>query len=171
MTAVVVAFCLGVAIDSTSQGDGLKSVPYYYPYQRKHHRGRSNHILPPGPGAGWGFPNGARDAYGWVNYDTYLPLAGDRTAEYFFPRYNSVPPEQMFLPTYYNPFETRGQRFLPYVAGGGAHPAGGLPVGPAELPVSPYAALPSTTPTAPVPRLNGRVGAPPIASGGSGLTP
>jgi hypothetical protein len=44
-------------------------------------------------------------------------------------------------------------------------------LGPSDLPVSPYAATPSISPIVPVPRLNGRVEAPPVASGGSGLTP
>src|SRR5262249_9928724 len=142
-----------------------------FPYQLKHHHGSTNRILPPGPGDGWGFPNGSLSGTGWADYGTYLPLAADRTTDYFFPRYHSVPPEQMFIPTYYNPFDTRGQRYIPYVVNGGAHPAGVLPLGPAELPVSPYAAMPTTTPAVSAPRLNGRVGASPIPSGGSGLTP
>ena len=51
------------------------------------------------------------------------------------------------------------------------HPAGGPPVGPADLPVFPYASLPSAAPTVTVPRLNGRSDAPPVASGTSGLMP
>ena len=98
-------------------------------------------------------------------------MAGDRTAEYYFPRYFAVPPEQMFLPSYYNPYQTRGQRYLPYIAAGGAHPAGGAPVGPSDLPVSPYASETGSTPVTPVPRLNGNAEAAPIASGGTGLTP
>ena len=70
--------------------------------------------MPPGPGDGWGFPNDNPDRYGWVDYGVYLPLGADRTAEYYFPRYFAVPPEQMFIQTYYNPFETRGQRYIPY---------------------------------------------------------
>ncbi len=43
--------------------------------------------------------------------------------------------------------------------------------GPADLPVSPYAAETGAKPVTPVPRLNGRSEAAPIASGASGLTP
>jgi hypothetical protein len=135
------------------------------------HQHGSKFILPPGPGDGWGFPNGSANETGWADYGVYLPLAADRTTDYYFPRYHSVPPEQMFIPTYYNPFETRGQRYIPFVGDGGAHPAGGAPLASAELPVSPYAAMPTTNPDVTAPRLNGRVGATPIPSGGSGLTP
>ena len=69
--------------------------------------------MPPGPGNGWGFPNDNPDQYGWVDYGDNLPLGADRTAEYFFPRYFAVPPDQMFIQTYYNPYETRGQRYIP----------------------------------------------------------
>jgi hypothetical protein len=171
MSAAFIAIGISLAIHSTGQGDAQQTVPFYYPYQMRYVNGSARFILPPGPGDGWGFPNGARDGYGWVDYGTRLPLAADRTAEYYFPRYHSVPPEQMFFPTYYNPFETRGQRYLPYVANGGAHPAGGPPMGPADLPVSPYAAIPGNRPLVTVPRLNGRFDAPPTASGGTGLTP
>lgn len=153
------------------QQSGMVSVPYYYPYQKKHRFHHTDHILPPGPGAGWGFPNGFPDGYGWADYGPYLPLNGDRNAEYFFPRYYVAPPEQLFLPTYYNPYVTRGQRYLPYVADGGAHPAGGAPISSAELPVRPYASMPGHTPAVAVPRLNGRTEAPYVNSGTSGLTP
>jgi len=171
MTAAFVAISMSLAIHSTGQGYPPESVPSYFPYQKRHRRRQPNYILAPGPGDGYGFPNRSPDGYGWVDYGPYLPLGADRTAEYYFPRYYAVPPEQMFLQTYYNPFETRGQRYLPYVAGGGDHPAGGPPPGPADLPVSPYAAETGTSPVTPVPRLNGRTEAAPIASGGSGLTP
>jgi hypothetical protein len=171
MTAAFVALGLGFAIHSTGQGSAPESVPYYYPYQKKHRRHHHDFILPPGPGDGWGFPNGSPSGNGWFDPGVYLPLNGDRTADYYFPRYHAVPPEQMFLTTYYNPFETRGQRFIPFDAGGGAHPAGGPPLGPSDLPVSPYASLPNASPVTSVPTLNGRTEAPPIASGGSGLTP
>jgi hypothetical protein len=171
MTASIAALTLTLAMNATGQGNSAQTVPYYYPYQMRHARHSTNFILPPGPGDGWGFPNDFPDRYGWADYGAHLPLAADRTAEYFFPRYYSVPPEQMFLQCYYNPYQTRGQRYIPYVAGGGAHPAGGQPLGPSDLPVSPYAAVPETQPVAPVPRLNGRVEAPPIPSGTSGLTP
>jgi hypothetical protein len=194
MTAAFVALSLGLAIHSVGQNpgnapqtapnvantstpyympqqNGLTSVPYYYPYQKKHLFHHRDYILPPGPGAGWGFPNGFPDGYGWADYGPYLPLNADRTGEYFFPRYYVVPPEQMFFPTYYNPYDTRGQRFIPYVADGGAHPAGGAPTGPSDLPVRPYASMPGRSPFTNVPRLNGRSEAPFVPSGTSGLTP
>jgi hypothetical protein len=160
---------LNFAIHATGQVHMPQSVPYYYPYQTKHHQ--PHYILPPGPGDGWGFPNDNPDGYGWYDYGPFLPLAGDRTTEYFFPRYHAVPPEQMFLQTYYNPYETRGQRYLPYVGDGGAHPAGGAPSGPSDLPISPYALETGDKPVTTVPRLNGRVQAPAVAPGSSGLTP
>jgi hypothetical protein len=188
MTAAFVALSLGLAIQSTGQApgngnappsgtywipqqNGLVSVPYYYPYQKKRKFHYHDYILPPGPGDGWGFPNGFPDGYGWADYGPYLPLVGDRTAEYYFPRYFVVPPEQMWIPTYYNPYVTRGQRYLPYVADGGAHPAGGAAMGSDELPVRPYGSMPGRTPATPVPRLNGRAEAPYVNSGTSGLTP
>jgi hypothetical protein len=169
MTAAFVALTVNLAIHATGQGYMPQSVPYYYPYQYKHHQPR--YILPPGPGDGWDFPNNNPDGYGWYDYGPYLPLGGDRNAEYFFPRYLAVPPEQMFLQTYYNPYETRGQRYLPFAAGGGAHPAGGPPPGPADLPVSPYALESGSKPVTTVPRLGGRSLAAPIGPGTSGLTP
>jgi hypothetical protein len=178
---------LGLAIEATGQNSapqpvagyasptaaysGGESVPYYYPYQKRHRRHHHSFILPPGPGSGWGFPNGAPDGYGWADYGPYLPLADDRTAEYYFPRYHAVPPEQMFIPTFYNPYETRGQRYIPYVADGGAHSAGGAPLGPADLPVTPYASMPGRSPFVTVPRLGGRSEASFSQSGTSGLTP
>ena len=123
MTAAFVALSMSMAIHATGQSYASESVPYYYPYQTKPRR-QPRYILPPGPGDGWGFPNKATDGYGWEDYAPYLPLNGDRTADYYFPRYFAVPPEQMFLQTYYNPYETRGQRYLPYVAGGECAPGG-----------------------------------------------
>ena len=127
--------------------------------------------MPPGPGDGWGFPNGNPDGYGFVDYDVFLPLGADRTAEYYFPRYFSAPAMQMIPQTYYNPFETRGQRYIPYCGAGGDHPMGGPPPASAHLPVSPYAAAPDDVPVVTVPRLNGRVEAPPLSSGPSSLNP
>lgn len=134
--------------------------------------GSGGYILPPGPGDGWGFPNGDRVNAGWYSPGDRLPLGADRTADYFFPRYFAVPPEQMFMGTYYNPYVNRGQRYIPYTGGGGDHPAGGLPLDRAETPVHPYTMLDNSQPVTPVPTLGGRVDAPPLpASGGTGLTP
>ncbi len=82
-------------------------------------------ILPPGPGVGWGFPNGAPDGYGWYSVGDRLPLGADRTPDYYFNRQYAIMPQQMFLPTYFNTYVMRGQRYIPYVNCGGAHPAGG----------------------------------------------
>ena len=171
MTAAFVALSMSLAIHSTGQGSASESLPYYYPYQMKQRHNNPRYILPPGPGNGWGFPNHAPDGYGWFDHAPYLPVGADRVAEYYFPRYYAVPADQMFLTTYYNPYQTRGQRYLPYVGGGGAHPAGGAPPGPSDLPISPYASETGSTPVTAVPRLSGRTEAAPIASGGSGLTP
>jgi hypothetical protein len=86
-------------------------------------------VVTPGPGHGHGFPNGNPDGYGWVDYGSGLPLGADRTPDYFFRRYYASLPEQMFFPTYYNPYVQRGQRYVPFVGGGGWHPFGGRPMG------------------------------------------
>lgn len=94
-------------------------------------------ITPPGPGYGWGFPNDNPDGYGWVDYGTTLPLGGDRTPDYYFRRHYSLPVQQVFYPTYYNPFLMRGQRYIPFTGQGGWHPAGGPPTGSAATPMHP----------------------------------
>jgi hypothetical protein len=165
MTAAIVTVGLTMAMNSFGLAQDV-GAPHVHA-----HRARHLYILPPGPGDGWGFPNGAPDGYGWVSYGWYLPLGGDRTAEYFFPRYFAAPPDQMFFPTYYNCFETRGQRYIPFVGAGGDHPAGCLPLGPSDLPVTSRDAQPDTGPVTTVPRLNGRIEAPAAPAGGSGLTP
>jgi hypothetical protein len=166
MTAAIMTVGLTLAMNSFGVGYGPS---VYHAHTRLH--GFPAYILPPGPGAGWGFPNDAPDHYGWVDYGPYLPLGADRTAEYYFPRYHAAPPDQLFFPTYYNAFETRGQRYIPFCQAGGEHPMGGPPLATAELPVSPYAAMPDTGPLIPVPRLNGRVEAPPDRSIGAPLNP
>jgi hypothetical protein len=152
--AIVVA--LAFAIGSTGQGHGCAHGPY---------------ILPDGPGYGWGFPNGNPDGYGWVDNGIYLPLGANRTAEYFFQRYYAVPVDQMFLPNYYNPYVTRGQRYLSYAGCGGAHPAGGPAIASANTPEHPYNETIGTGPRVSLPGFSGRIEAPPINSGGTGLTP
>jgi hypothetical protein len=162
MTATIVAVSLTLAFNSF----GLGHEPYGY-----HGHNGDSHFVPPGPGDGWGFPNDNPDNYGWVDYGVLLPLGADRTPDYFFPRYLSAPPQQMIPQTYYNAFLTRGQRYIPYCGAGGDHPMGGPPIASAELPVSPYAAAPNSELVVTPPRLNGSVEAPPLPSGGTGLTP
>jgi hypothetical protein len=135
-----------------------------------HHHGGGK-VLPPGPGYGWGFPNGNPDGEGYVDFLDYLPLGADRIAGYYFPRYMGVPPQQLLLPTYYNPYLTRGQRYLPYVNCGGAHPAGGPPPGSAVMPMHPYNDSLGTGPTVRVPTFTGNVAADPTNAGSTGLTP
>ena len=101
------------------------------------HRPKEGGVMPPGPGYGWGFPNGNPDGYGWHDTGAYLPLGANRTPEYYFPRYYSVPAEQLLLQSYFNPYLSRGQRYIPYAGCGGAHPAGGPPTGSALLPSNP----------------------------------
>jgi hypothetical protein len=161
MSATIVAVSLTLAINSF----GLGNVPALYQDLS------FEYMVPPGPGNGWGFPNDSPDGYGWVDYGVYLPLWSDRTAEYYFPRYLSIPSAQMFVQTYFNPFETRGQRYIPYSGAGGAHPMGGPPPASSHLPESPFADIPDNVPVVRVPRFSGRVEAPPSTSGGSGLTP
>ena len=174
MTATIVALSLSLALSSTGQGTS----PAHYHDQTHHHasgyhhaHNSENNILPPGPGNGWGYPNGNPDHYGWVDYGTNLPLGADRTAEYFFPRFLAIPPEQMFIQTYYDCYQTRGQRYIPYAGAGGEHPMGGPPEVSAEMPFAPFTSMRGSTPVISVPRLRGRVEAEPVPSGGSGLTP
>jgi hypothetical protein len=160
MTATIVTVSLSLAISSFGLGHDHQHQCEHEHYNLLHnghhpHHIKRDRIMPPGPGDGWGFPNDNPDMYGWVDYEVNIPLGADRTAEYYFPRYIAVPPEQMFMTTYYNPFVTRGQRYLPFSGGGGDHPAGGPPMGPATLPVSPYADEPDT-PVVTIPRLSGR---------------
>jgi hypothetical protein len=159
MTATIVTVSLTLALGAFGLGDE--------PEHHHAHHIKSDHIMPPGPGDGWGFPNGNPDGYGWVDYEDNLPLGADRTAEYYFPRYFAVPANQMFIQTYYNPFETRGQRFIPFTGAGGDHPAGGPAISSAALPVSPYADEPDT-PVVKIPRLNGRVEGGSLPSAGPG---
>jgi hypothetical protein len=163
MTATIVTVSLTLALNSF--GLGHEPADHHHPHHIK-----EDHILQPGPGLGWGFPNDNPDHYGWFDHGVDLPLGSDRTAEYYFPRYMAVPPEQMFIQTYYNPFETRGQRYIPYTGAGGDHPAGGPPPGAGTMPITPYTDEPDT-PVVRVPPLSGTIEAGPLPSGGSGLTP
>ena len=129
-------------------------------------------ILQDGPGNGYGFRNGNPDGYGWVSYGTALPLGANRISEYHFPRYFALPPDQLFPVTYYNPYTTRGQRFLPYAGCGGDHPAGGPALVSGNTPVHPYNETISATPVIrTAPPFTGRVEAMPINPGQSGLRP
>ncbi len=158
MIAALGSLALALATSSTG---GL--------FDHHHHGG---FITPPGPGYGWGFPNGNPDGYGWVDYGRTLPLGGDRTSDYFFRRVYAVPATQAFLPTYYNPYIMRGQRYLPFSGCGGAHPAGGPPTGLARTPYDPYEeTIRNANPVVQPPQFTGRVEAPPQPAGGSGLIP
>ena len=126
---------------------------------------------PPAVNVGPGFPNGNPDGYGYVDYGTYLPLGADRTTDWYFQRQFAAPVDQMFLPTYYNAYVTRGQRYIPYAGCGGCHPMGGPPAASAHTPLQPYNETLGTGPRASVAPFTGRVEAPPVNSGGTGLTP
>ena len=117
MTTTVISIALALAAGATAQCPNCG---------QNHHRG--GRILGPGPGNGFGFPNDQPDGYGWVDYGTWLPIREDRTAEYYFPRYYAVPPQQAFIPTYYNPYITRGQRYIAFAGAGGSHAMGGPPI-------------------------------------------
>lgn len=189
MTTAIMA--LGLVLAAAGPGDCPN--PAGCPYRSQHHHhavagghghghghgqaasdfhGSGGFILPPGPGDGWGFPNGDSVNAGWYSPGDRLPLGADRTADYYFPRYFASPPEQMFLGTYYNPYVNRGQRYIPYTGAGGDHPAGGHPLDSAETPVYPYTSLDNSRPMTTVPNLSGKVDVQPLpASGGTGLTP
>lgn len=128
-------------------------------------------IMVDGPWPGWGFRNGNPDGYGWVDYSQGLPLGNNRTPDYYFPRYHAVPPDQMFFPTYYNPYLSRGQRYIPFSNCGGDHAAGGPAMGTAVMPIHPYNETLGRSEVRPLPGFNGRVEAPPINPGTSGLRP
>ena len=129
-------------------------------------------VYPPQPGYGVGFPNGNPDGYGWVEFNDRLPLTADRIPDYYFRRYNAIPASQMFFPNYYNPYISRGQRFLPYAGCGGPHPMSGPALISAEESVHPYQSTinnaPQTTPAQP---FSGRVEAAPVNPGSTGLRP
>jgi hypothetical protein len=123
------------------------------------------HVTPPGPGLGWGYVNGAPDGYGWVDFQRTLPLGPDRIPDYFFPRQWAMPGSDLFLVSYYNPYLTRGQRYIPYTGGGGNHPAGFYPTGPSETPMHPYEdEVRRTQPIEAPIQFNGRVESPARAS-------
>jgi hypothetical protein len=160
MTSVIVSLGLALAVGST--GQGLYPNGYYSGLR----------IMPPGPGYGWGFPNGNPDGYGFWDAGTNLPLGSDRTVDYFFRRYYGSPADQMFMGIYYNPYVTRGQRYISYTGcAPGFHPAGGPPLGSANTPLHPYQDTLGTGPRVSIPAFNGRIEAPPVNSGGTGLSP
>jgi hypothetical protein len=163
MSSAIVTMSLTLAVHAFGLG--------HAGFEGHHGAYQGSYIMPDGPGDGWGFPNGAADGYGLVDYGVFLPLGANRTPEYYFPRYFAAVPAQMFPQTYYNCFETRGQRYIPYAGGGGDHPMGGPPLASSHLPVSPYTANPEDVPQVEVPRLNGVIEALPLSSGSSGLTP
>ncbi|WP_145952311.1 hypothetical protein [Paludisphaera borealis] len=115
---------LGLVLAAGSAGECPNPARCPHQGHHHHHNGSGGFILPPGPGDGWGFPNGDPNGAGWYDPAPYLPLGADRTSDYFFPRYYAVPPQQMFLSTYYNAYENKGQRYLPYTGAGGDHPMG-----------------------------------------------
>jgi len=170
MASTIVSLTLALAAGASGWADCAcgNPNPHRHPVARHHAGGR---ILADGPGYGWGFPNGAPDDYGWYDVDSALPLGANRTPEYYFPRYFAVPAPQMFLPSYYNPYITRGQRYVPYSGCGGDHPAGGPALGSAMTPVHPYQDTIGTGPRVKLPAFRGRIEAPPIPSGATGLTP
>ena len=135
------------------------------------HRNPNNLVQPPLPGYGAGFQNGNPDGYGWVDFGVNLPLTADRISEYHFPRYLAVPASQMFLPNYFNPFVSRGQRFIPFTACGGSHPASGPAQASAMDEVHPYQSTLNETPRVTAPRFSGRVEAIPVTPGSTGLRP
>ncbi len=171
MSSTIVSLALALAASATGWGDAVCTNP-------NHHHGHAGgflapggRIVAPGPGDGWGFPNGNPDGYGWWDHGDALPLDANRTPEYYFPRYYSMPPTQMFLQSYYNPYLTRGQRYIAFAGCGGVHPAGGLPTGSAMTPVSPYQDTLGSGPRVKLPTFTGRTEAPAVPPGSSGLTP
>jgi hypothetical protein len=165
MSFTIVSLTLALAAGASSWQGHAASCPNY-PH---HHAG--GRILADGPGLGWGFANNSPDGYGYADFGTALPLGANRIAEYYFPRYLAVPANQSFLPSYYNPYVTRGQRYVSYAGCGGWHPMGGPPLASAVTPTNPYQESIGTGPRVGVPPFSGRIEAAPIDSGTTGLTP
>lgn len=149
-------------------GPGVLADPHAH--HQHQHRQRGGYILPPGPGLGWSFPNGAPDVIGWADYGVLLPITPDgRNPNYYFPRAYAVPADQLIMGTYYNPYVMRGQRYIPYTGDGSAV---GPPAGSALTPTHPYASsIAEKPPQVTVPRFNGETQAPPANANASGLTP
>jgi hypothetical protein len=127
--------------------------------------------LGPGPGNGWGFPNGNPDGYGFWSPGSKLPICSGRSSEYYLQRYFMLPPCQLMLPQYFNPYVMRSQRYIPYTGCGGCH-AFSEPIKPTYLSLKPYDNEPADpTPVVRVPRFVGTSEAAPVNSGGSGLLP
>jgi hypothetical protein len=171
MTATIVTVSLALLLGQSAQNPGCAACAHAGHQHGSGHFRSGGFVEPPGPGDGWGFPNGNPDGYGWHNIGGYLPLGANRTTEYFFRRYFSVPPEQAFMPTYYNPYVMRGQRYLPFAGNGGCHPAGGPAPDTAITPARPYSSLSGDKPATRVPVLRGRVEGTSDTSGKTGLTP
>ncbi len=134
-------------------------------------RDPNNLVLPPQPGYGIGFRNGNPDGYGFVDPGVLMPLTADRTPDYFFPRYLAVPPSQIFMPNYFNPYVSRGQRFLPFAGCGGPHPVSAPAPGSAVESRNPYQETLNNQPRISAPTFTGRVEAQPINPGSTGLRP
>jgi hypothetical protein len=99
------------------------------------------------------------------------PPTAFRDPEYFFNRQFAVPLSQSFLSSYWNPYITSGQRYIPYAGCGGCHPMSGLPPASATLPVTPYDDLTGKPPVTELPEYSGRREAEPVTPGSSGLIP
>jgi hypothetical protein len=127
--------------------------------------------LGPGPGDGWGFLNGNPDGYGFWSPGSKLPICSGRNSEYHLQRYWMLPPIQLMMPQYFNPYVMRSQRYIPYTGCGGCH-AFSEPITPTHLSMKPYdeEAI-DPTPVIRVPRFVGEAEVSPVNSGGSGLLP
>jgi hypothetical protein len=167
MSSLIVS--IGLALSLGAAGQAYQPCTHLYAHYLQQ---PPRWLFPPGPGYGWGFPNGNPDGYGFFDVGVHLPLGADRTSEYFFRRYYSVPADQMFMPNYYNPYVTRGQRYLAYAGTApGFHPVGGPAMGSADTPRNPYNETIGTGPRVSIPTFSGRIEAAPVNSGGTGLTP
>jgi hypothetical protein len=171
MTSAIGSVVLAVSVASTGGLFSSRGQQAPHLHHHHHHQAPGGRIVAPGPGDGWGFPNGNPDGYGWVDYGTALPLGGDRTPDYFFPRYLSSMPQQIFFPQYYNPYVQRGQRYIPWAGCGGAHPFGGPPTASSVTPMYPDREAVSREPVVPVPDFSGATEAAPLPGGPSTIMP
>lgn len=116
-------------------------------------------ILPPGPYPGWSFPATSADGLQWHPIAPLLPIC-ERDPWYYFPSHHAIPPIQAFFPTYYNPFTTRNQAYIPYSC-----------FRPRPLSSHPYEEQLNSPARTPVPSFTGREEAKPINPSSVELTP
>ena len=114
------------------------------------------------------------DGYGWVDFGDKLPLTADRVARLLTsPAIGRSRRHRCSCRTYYNPYISRGQRFMPYTGCGGPHPMSGAArvLGRRGRPPVHQGTLNNVPQTPEAPTFTGKVEAPAVNPGSSGLRP